>query len=160
MSHLHCRLLVNMHKKITSGVGVLRWFAICGLLVVCPLAKSQNVTFESVKIAEIVSGAYWDQLAPSLPLFMSKLETDLRSANATAPASQLFVQELSRAMTKDNFARAYAQFLSAKLNAEEQRELLVFFSSKVGEEVSDFDKHGSLSGGTDKTYCKASMHSS
>lgn len=120
-----------MRIKNVLWLGIIKCIFIYGLMSGSS-ANAQKVSFDSVKIAEIVTEATWEQFAKTIPTLTSSLETNLKSQNATAVAAQVFVEELRRALTKDNFSRAFALLLAVKLSADEQRELLNFLTSSTG----------------------------
>lgn len=106
------------------------------LLSICcfaPLAaRSQAVTFDSVKIAETLIAANWAQFEVVLPVMFTSLETDLKSGGATEKASKIFADEMRKLMSREGVTRAYSQLIAAKLNADEQRDTLTFLNSAAG----------------------------
>ena len=126
-----------MRSQFRQKVSVLLLFICC----FAPLAaRSQAVTFDSVKIAETLIAANWVQLEGILPVIFTSLETDLKSGGATEKASKIFTDEIRKLMSREGVTRAYSQLIAAKLNADEQRETLTFMNSTAGQKYLALSK--------------------
>jgi len=119
-----------MRSKLRLELSI---FLLSALCLVHPAVRSQNVTFESVKIAETALNTTWPALESLLPVLLANLEKDLKSGGATETAAKIFTIEMKKAMNKDGVARAYAQTVAAKLNTQEQRDVFTFLTSNAGQ---------------------------
>lgn len=101
---------------------------------------AQNVSFESVRIAESITQTTWDSVEKSLPTLALGLESQFRASGATEKASKVFAEEMKRSMNRENLTKALAQMLTESFNSDELAELAAFVQSKVGKKYLELSK--------------------
>ena len=92
------------------------FFAAVSLALFSSISAAQVVTYESVRLADMLIEGTWQTMEQSFPAMITGLESDLRSGGATERASKVLAEETRRTLTRDNFTRFIAQALSEKLN--------------------------------------------
>ena len=109
------------------------FFAAVSLALLSSISAAQVVTYESVRLADMLIEGTWQTMEQSFPAMITGLESDLRSGGATERASKVLAEETRRTLTRDNFTRFIAQALSEKLNEGELREIGAFLNSGAGQ---------------------------
>lgn len=104
--------------------------------------QSQTVSFDAVKLADVFISNSWEGIAPLLEAAVAKLEVDLRNQGATEKAAKVLSDSLAQSMNKDNMNRAMAEMISERLNPAEQRELMTFLQSSLGQKYLSLSKGG------------------
>lgn len=102
--------------------------AICSSVV----ASAQNVTFDAVKISELVVAKTWPQVEAVMPVLMSQLDQTMKSNGATEQATRVALEELRSAFNRDGMARVFAALITSQMSTEEQQETLRFLLSTAG----------------------------
>lgn len=103
-------------------------------------AYSQNVTYEAVKIAELILNQSWDQQVKTMPAILTSFKSQIRQAGATEKATNLFADELAKVMNKDQFINIYAQVISLNLTQDEMVQLDKFLRSDIGRKFINLNK--------------------
>jgi len=93
---------------------------------------SQNVTYEAVKLAELLLNQSWEQQIKNMPVILTGFKSQIRQAGATEKASNIFADELAQAMNKDQFINIYAHVISLNLTQDETVQLDKFLRSDIG----------------------------
>lgn len=121
-------------------LGLVRGALLLALFVSTGAVRAQTVTFDSVKIAELVVSSSWDQLESLFPPLFTAIEANLKAEGATEKASKVFGAELQKAMNREAMTKVYAQLIASKYSEAEQRETLLFFSSTAGQKYLALSK--------------------
>lgn len=95
-------------------------------------AFSQAVSYESVKLADYFVQNTWESVQGSLPLMVAGVEHRLNGNGVSSEQSKAFANNLTKALSRDNFTKAIAQLLTKKLTPTEIVELTGFMQSNIG----------------------------
>ena len=115
---------------------ILRTLILLALLSAC---AAQTVSFEAVRLADTMLETGWPTMQNSLPVIISGMQSQLRTAGVTEQASKAYGEELVRSMTRDNLAKWYAQALTDSMSETELREIGTFLRSSVGQKYTKFN---------------------
>jgi hypothetical protein len=110
-----------------------RTLSTVGLLFTLLACAAQTVSFDSVRLADMLLEATWPSTEKALPLLMSGLKSQLVAGGAADGPSRVFSEELQRSMTRENMSRSLAPFLSETFSDAEMKELVVFMRSPLGQ---------------------------
>lgn len=103
------------------------------LLAALPVvAPAQSVTYESVRLSELLLDETWSVQEQTIPTVIAALEAQLRQGGASDRVTTVFPREVRKALTRENIGKATAVFFSQKLSIEETRDLTAFMQSTLG----------------------------
>lgn len=94
---------------------------------------AQTLSFDSVRLADILLEATWPSTEKSIPLLVTGLKSQLVAGGTPDGPSRVFSEELQRGMTRENMSRYLAPVLSETFSDAEMKELLAFMRSPLGQ---------------------------
>ena len=103
-------------------------------------AGAQNVSYEAMRLADLITESTWEATAQTIPLILAGAENQLRTASISEKAAKIFVAELRKTANRENITKALALTLSAKFSAQEAKDLAVFMQSELGRKYLDMSK--------------------
>jgi hypothetical protein len=99
----------------------------------------QPITYEAVRLGEILVESGWSSLKAALPFLASGLSAQLRVAGVSEQAASALSREFSRAMTRESVGKAYALLISQQLTPDEARDLAAFLQTALGKKYLHMD---------------------
>lgn len=116
------------------------------LILACCVAGpclAQSVSFESVRLAEILVEGTQQSMDQALPIVVAGMEAELRKRGATERATLVLSQELRGVFTRENVTKDMATFLSQRLSPAEAKDLAAFLQSSLGRKYVQLSKAAS-----------------
>jgi hypothetical protein len=107
---------------------------------------AQPVSFDSVRLADVLLESSWPAIERMTPLFVAGLKSQLVTGGMTDTASRVLSEEIQRSMTRETMSRALAIILSDRFTETETKELLGFMRSPLGEKY--LQTNNDISSGT------------
>ena len=108
--------------------------------LVSGLAPAQNVSYEAVRVADMLTDSGWQNLEQTLPALISAMEARLRVDGATEKAARVFGAEVKKSMNRDAVAKAMAVAITKRMSSEEVKELAAFLQSGAGSKYLQMQK--------------------
>ena len=116
-------------KKLTSSV-----FLSCAIFS----CASNSVTFESVRLADIMITANWSTFQSLLPIIQQSAQNKLKKSGASDHTAKIFSDEFGDSMSKENLSKIYALVITQHFSEHEQKELGEFLQSPLGIKYLEF----------------------
>ena len=104
-------------------------------------AFAQSVSYDAVKTAESWVNSSWEEeMGKAWSAMSLEMERQFKENGVSDQASKIWVEELRRSFTKENFSRALAPALTEKFNPDELKELNTFIQSNLGKKYLRLNK--------------------
>jgi hypothetical protein len=108
-------------------------FIIFFLSILSPKIFAQNVSYDSVQLANLLVERQWSSLDQIVKLMEPGLTKELEKSGATIDASRILIEEMYKNFNKNNVGRGFAKFISDEFTPSEVKQLLEFWQSPVAE---------------------------
>lgn len=103
---------------------------VCGNLMIH--AGAQGVRPDASRLAEIAMNDSWEALQPLLDTSLENLEQKARAVKGPNPTIRIFIDELKKSFSKENFIQTIAAVFSEQMTEAELKEALAFTTSPTG----------------------------
>lgn len=103
---------------------------VCGNLMVP--AGAQGIRPDALRLAEFAMNDSWDALKPMLDASLESLEQKARAVRGANPTTGIFIDELKKSFSKENFTQTIAAAFSEQMTEAELKEALAFTTSATG----------------------------
>ena len=97
-----------------------------------------QATFDSIKLTDQLIENSWKGIEVSIPVLILGLKSQLETNGVRKEAARVFVEELQRNFTKDNFSRSYSKQIAEAFTVDEIQRLSEFHASPLALKFSKF----------------------
>jgi hypothetical protein len=103
-------------------------------------ASAQSVTYESVRVADLMVDSSWEQMREALSTGMESANQEAKANGVSYNAARVFTEEMGRSFTRENCAKAFAQMLAKNFSTVELKQLEAFLRSSAGQKYMSLSK--------------------